>query len=97
MHYFYVLYSLKDHKLYKGYSAQIANRFIKHQAGGTPSTKNRRPLVLIYVETFQSKQEALKREKWAKSLEGGAALTQLLKNKEILNNQRTLNFSSLNI
>ena len=29
--------------------------------------------------------------------QGGAALTQLLKNKEILNNQRTLNFSSLNI
>ena len=35
MHYFYVLYSLKDEKLYKGYSADLGQRFLKHHMGGT--------------------------------------------------------------
>ena len=78
MFYFYVLYSLKDGKLYKGYSANLAQRFLKHQAGGTNSTKYRRPLILIYAEAFQSKKEAMDRERWAKSLEGGARLMQIL-------------------
>lgn len=84
MFYFYVLYSLKDHKLYKGYSADIGSRFLKHQAGGTTSTKNRRPLVLIYLEVFHSKKEALDRERWAKSKDGGPKLKAILQQNGIL-------------
>lgn len=35
MYYFYVLYSLKDGKLYKGVSSDVGNRFLKHSMGGT--------------------------------------------------------------
>jgi putative endonuclease len=84
MHFFYVLYSLKDHKLYKGYSSDIGKRFIKHINGGTPSTKHRRPLILIYVEAFYNKADALARERWAKSPSGGPELIRLLHAKQLL-------------
>ena len=91
MFHFYVLYSLKDHKLYKGYSSNAAARFAYHQAGGNKSTKNRRPLVLIYVEVFPTKQEAMQRERWAKSAEGGPQLKALLQEMGILGSQFRLN------
>ncbi|MCB9315084.1 MAG: GIY-YIG nuclease family protein [Lewinellaceae bacterium] len=84
MHFFYVLYSLKDGRLYKGYTSELGQRFIKHNAGGSTSTKHRRPLVLIHLEAFVTKAEALNREKWSKSLEGGAALREMLVEKNIL-------------
>ena len=90
MFYFYVLYSLKDHKLYKGYSANISKRFLHHQAGATISTKNRRPLVLIYLEGFNSKKEAIQRERWAKSRQGGPQLKILLQEKDILDEDSQL-------
>ena len=84
MHFFYVLYSLKDHKLYKGFSSHVGQRFQRHHQGATPSTKHRRPLVLIYVESFDLVGEARKRETWSKSKEGGPQLKQLLREKKIL-------------
>ena len=89
--YFYVLYSLKDNKLYKGYSANIGQRLIKHNAGATASTKHRRPLVLIYTEIFATKSEAIKREIWAKSKEGGPEIVKLLIERNILNHSHKLN------
>ncbi len=71
MHYFYVLYSLKDHRLYKGSSSSLSDRFIRHISGGFPSTKHRRPLILIYSEGFSTKADAVMRERWSKSLGGG--------------------------
>jgi len=90
MYYFYVLYSLKDHRLYKGYSEEPGARFLRHQSGGVASTKHRRPLVLIYVESYPSKTEALAKERWSKSPEGGPMLLELLVSKGILNLDRSL-------
>jgi len=93
MFYFYVLYSLKDNKLYKGFSSDISQRFIKHNNGGTTSTKNRRPLILIYSEVFQTKKEAMDRERWSKSLEGGVHLKKILLEKNILDESHILKLS----
>lgn len=73
-HWFYVLYSLKDGNLYKGSCSDIGNRFLNHFMGGTSSTKHRRPLVLSYLQKFQTKSEALAFERFSKSLEGGSQL-----------------------
>jgi len=79
MHFVYILYSLKDHKLYKGYTSNIQNRLTKHNSGGSKSTSHRRPFVLIHLELFENKAEALKRENYLKTLEGGSTLkTQLI-------------------
>ena len=94
MYYFYVLYSLKDHKLYKGYSQDIGPRFIKHKLGGTTSTRNRRPLILIYVESFATKKEAMAKERWSKNPDGGFALKALLLKEGILDEHFKLRMSS---
>ena len=57
MFYFYVLYSLKDDKLYKGSSSNLLNRLKQHNAGRTKSTKHRRPLILLYFEVFEEKTD----------------------------------------
>ncbi|HEY9114213.1 MAG TPA: GIY-YIG nuclease family protein [Bacteroidales bacterium] len=91
MHFVYVLFSLKDHKLYKGYTSNLQNRLIKHNTGGSKSTAHRKPFVLVYVEQFESKQEALSREQYFKSLEGGAELYQQLRKLHILDEGNKLN------
>jgi putative endonuclease len=91
MHYFYVLYSLKDNRLYKGYTSDLPKRILAHNKGQTTSTKHRRPLILIYFEVFDDKVEALTQERLSKTLEGGAALKQQLKNIGILNKHGLLN------
>jgi putative endonuclease len=81
MYYFYVLYSLKDHLLYKGFSANFPNRFIKHNAGGNKATAYRRPLILIHIEAFDQKKEAIQRGKISKSPKGNWLLKTLLRKK----------------
>jgi len=71
MHSVYVLYSLKDHKLYKGSTSDIAKRLIRHNSGGNASTAHRKPFVLVHLESFPDKSTALKRENYLKSPEGG--------------------------
>ncbi len=77
-HWFYVLYSLKDGKLYKGTCNDLGNRFLTHVMGGTTSTKHRRPLILIYIQKFDNKSEALAYERISKTLEGGTQLKEKL-------------------
>ena len=94
MYFFYVLYSLRDGKLYKGYTSELGQRYMKHNQGGVSSTKHRRPLVMIYLEGFASKSEAQSRERWSKTLEGGAALRHRLVELGILEEDYTLSTSS---
>ncbi|MDH7606000.1 MAG: GIY-YIG nuclease family protein [Melioribacter sp.] len=67
MFYVYVLKSLKDYKRYIGFTENLQRRLFEHNNGLVKSTKNRRPLELIYLEEFISKKDALLREKFLKS------------------------------
>ncbi|MBI2037393.1 MAG: GIY-YIG nuclease family protein [Candidatus Magasanikbacteria bacterium] len=67
MHYTYVLKSLKDSKLYIGYSENLKIRFKEHCDGHVPATLARRPLQLVYYEACLSKNKALAREKYFKT------------------------------
>ncbi len=71
MYYVYVLKSLKDQQVYTGYSSDLKRRILQHQSGLVKSTKNRRPLKLVYYEAFLDKKDAQDREKYLKS--GGKA------------------------
>jgi putative endonuclease len=66
----YILQSEKDNKRYIGFTHNIALRLNQHNSGQVKSTKNRRPLKLIYTETFENKYEAMKREKEIKDKKG---------------------------
>jgi len=84
MHYTYVLKSLKDKRLYFGFTSDLKKRFFQHNNGEVNSTKNRRPLKLIYYQAFFSETDARKEEKYLKS--GGKANNDLkLKLKDSLN------------
>ncbi len=61
---------MKDNKRYFGYTENIEHRLSEHNAGLVKSTRNRRPLRIIHIEEFESKKEALVREKELKKKKG---------------------------
>jgi len=63
----YVLLSEKDGEKYVGYTQNLEQRFEQHTKGQVFSTKNRRPLLLIYYEACLSKDDATHREKYLKT------------------------------
>jgi putative endonuclease len=74
MYYVYILFSLKDRKLYTGYTSNIKRRIKQHKNGEAKSTVDRRPLKLIYYEVYLIKQDAEKREKYLKGGNGRSGL-----------------------
>jgi putative endonuclease len=79
MYYTYILLSLKDNKLYTGYSNDLQKRIKEHKSGKVFSTKYRLPIKLIYYEACLSEKDAKRREKTLKSGRGKAYLTKRLK------------------
>jgi len=80
MYYVYVLKSLKDDKLYTGYTVDLKARLLEHNKGKVASTKNRVPFRLIYYEAFLHQQDATAREKYFKTQWGRNFLKKVLKN-----------------
>lgn len=79
MYYVYVLQSLKDKKLYIGFTSNLKRRFKEHQLGNSKSTKSRRPLKLIYYEAHLNKKDAQRRERYFKTEKGKSTLKQMLR------------------
>lgn len=79
MHFVYVLFSLKDHKLYIGFSDDIEKRVAQHMMGKVTATKHRLPLQLIYYEAYIDKRDAKGREKFLKGGSGHKYLKKQLK------------------
>ncbi len=68
----YYVYVLKNNisKHYVGHTNNIERRIIEHNSGMSPYTKNKGPWEIIYTETYESRGEAMKREKFLKSGKG---------------------------
>lgn len=79
MYYTYVLLSLKDKKFYTGYTKDLKLRFEKHSKGLVESTKDRRPLKLIYYEGCLDRSDATHREKYLKTYYGKMFIKNRLK------------------
>jgi len=79
MYYTYVLQSEKDDEFYVGFTKDLKLRFEKHSKGQVESTRDRRPLNLIYYEACLSQDDASKREKYLKSYNGRMFLKNRLK------------------
>jgi putative endonuclease len=62
MHFAYILKSEKTGRYYYGSTSDLEQRLKNHNSGKVKSTKSGRPWVIHYYETFESKEEALKRE-----------------------------------
>ena len=79
-HSVYVLYSLKDKKLYVGQTNNLEKRFKLHLSGEIEATKHRQPLEIIYQENFATRGEAMTRERFLKSLWGAREKRKILDN-----------------
>ncbi|MBW1959563.1 MAG: GIY-YIG nuclease family protein [Deltaproteobacteria bacterium] len=79
MYYTYVLLSTKDNNFYVGFSKDLKLRFEQHGKGLVETTRDRRPLILIYYEACINKDDATKREKYLKSYHGKMFLRKRLK------------------
>ncbi len=78
-YYVYILLSLKDKRLYIGFTTNLKSRLINHAAGKVLSTRNRRPLRLIHYEYFVNMKDAKAREIFLKSGAGHDQLKAFLK------------------
>jgi len=79
MYYTYVLQSKKDGNFYTGFTQDLKLRFSQHNKGRVESTKDRRPLELIYYEACRNIDDATHREKYLKSYYGKAYIRRRLK------------------
>jgi putative endonuclease len=67
----YVLYSTNHDKIYIGYTSDLINRFHSHNEFATKGfTIIYRPWTVVHIEFFETKSEAMKREKALKSSRG---------------------------
>lgn len=78
-YYIYVLRSEKDKNFYVGFTENLKSRFEQHCKGQVMSTKNRRPVEIIYSEACLDKHDAMHREKYLKTYLGRQFLHKRLK------------------
>ncbi len=68
MNYTYIL-RCADGSLYTGWTNNLEKRIEQHNSGkGAKYTKGRRPVKLAYYEEFDTKEEAMKREREIKKM-----------------------------
>lgn len=68
----HVVYILKcnDNSFYTGYTNDLANRVKMHTEGkGAKYTRGRGPFQVVYIEKFETKEQAMQREYRIKRLE----------------------------
>jgi putative endonuclease len=70
MFFAYVLKSLNHDFYYKGHCENLNERLIQHNSGMTESIRPYIPFVILYMEEFASREDAIKREKYFKSAAG---------------------------
>ena len=63
LHWVYILKSEKNSSLYIGNTSDLEIRLKRHNEGRVVSTKRYKPWILVYVEGYFLKEDALYREK----------------------------------
>jgi len=62
MYFVYILYSEKCDRYYVGYSADVQARFVRHNTGMVPATRNCIPYKLCAYKQFSTEIEARREE-----------------------------------
>ena len=70
MYYAYVLKSIEHNYFYKGHCENLNKRLLQHNSGITESIRPYIPFIIVYSEIFNTKAEAIAREKYFKSAAG---------------------------
>ncbi len=79
MYYVYVLLSGVDGGFYTGATGDVNRRLEEHCEGLVETTRDRRPLELVYYEACNSRKDGCRREKYLKTSAGKRYLRDRLK------------------
>jgi putative endonuclease len=75
----YILQSMKDFSFYVGQCDDLDKRMSKHFEGMSKYTASKRPLRLVYFELYETRSEAIKREREIKKMKSRKYIEQLIK------------------
>ncbi len=64
--YTYIIQSIKDQSYYIGQTDDLDKRLSQHNEGISKYTSRKKPWKLVYYEEFESRKEAIKRERFLK-------------------------------
>jgi len=78
MYFVYIIKSLIVSRYYIGSTENLDRRLSDHNSGKVKSTKAYKPWKLVYTESFDTKSDAIKRERQIKSYKSGSAFKRLL-------------------
>ena len=78
MFFAYVVRSTRFPFFYKGHCEDLEERLKQHNFGMTKSLRKYIPLELVYVEEFETRGEAVRREKYLKTAAGRRFLKSVL-------------------
>jgi putative endonuclease len=84
MFYVYIIQSQKDNTFYKGFSEHPLVRFIFHNEGKSKYTSKKIPWKLVALFEFNSKNEALIKEKKIKKYPNKSLIALIKSEKNIL-------------
>ena len=74
----YILYSERIDQYYIGHTKDIEDRLERHNAGKSISTKKGLPWELKASISFDNRSEAMKAEKWVKSMKSRRVIEKLI-------------------
>ncbi len=78
MFYTYILRSKIKDRFYIGQTDEINSRVYRHNSGQVLSTKAYRPWELVYIKQFETRCEAMRHEKYLKSLKNKQFLLKII-------------------
>jgi putative endonuclease len=78
MYHVYILHSAALNKFYIGTTADIEMRLFQHNSVAQGFTRTGRPWRIVYAEDFETKMEALKREKYLKRMKSHRFIEELV-------------------
>lgn len=79
MHFVYILQSEFDGTFYIGYTANIERRLLEHNRGKLHFTRSKKPWIIVHVEEFIAKSDAMRREKEIKRKKSRKYVESLIK------------------
>jgi len=78
MFYVYVLRSQLTGRLYTGSTADLEDRLRRHNEGRSPATRHGVPWALVHSESFATRSQAVRRERYLKTGRGRDELKRLV-------------------
>jgi putative endonuclease len=81
MYFTYILYSKTRDRYYIGYTSDLSKRLQKHNMGNSKSTKSGIPWEIVYFEEYETKSEAMARERAIKKKKSRKYIEWFINNK----------------